>query len=440
MATTASLNTVSCVSGAINTNMGSCSFDPKNIVGAFLCPANYVIPASVFFGIPAIAAPPLPVLTGSTTGGALAANTYFYKVTALNANGETIGSPEATVTTTGSTSSVSVAWTAVSGASSYKIYRGTVTNTENLFFTSGTNSFLDIGGTSTAGTVPVTNTTSSASAPGALLAQLKSDMMNDNKALRIYPIPNFFAFKDSSEKAVEQKFDYGQVQTVRDGIMDWQFEFRLGGLNLSNALRSYNGYAWSFLFVDSKNQLLGTQGVDVTGANTIGAINPIEFYQDPFMPNDGKKLSTYTSKFRFQPKYINELVAYVTTAAFDILSTITGLIDLSLTGVESATPGTYNVTVTSRVGGVNVGALFSTALASASVWTSAADATGLPVTISGVTWNAAGGFFALVVTTSGNYPALGAKIDFNLVGPTELNAALVPGYESTGPAIITRIA
>lgn len=439
MATSASLNSVSCVSGAINTNMGSCTFDPKNFVGAFLCPAGYVIPASVFNGTPQIATPSIPVLTPSTTGGTLAATSYFYKITALNANGETIGGTEATATTTGATSSIAIAWGAVVGATSYRIYRGTVTNTENLFFTSATNSFLDIGGTSTAGTVPVVNTTGSAAAPGALLAQLKSDMQNDNKALRIYPVPNFFSFKDSSEKAVTQKFDYGQVQTVRDGIMDWEFDFRLGGLNLSNALRSYNGYAWSFLFVDSKNQLVGTQAIDLTGANTIGAISPIEFYQNPFMPNDGKKLATYTANFRFLPKYVNELVAYVTNATFDIIGSIPGLIDLQLSGVESATPGTYNLTVTSRVGGVNVGALFSVALASVSVWTSANDASGLPVTITGVTWNSAGGFFAAVVTASGNYPAIGGKIDFNLVGPTELATALVPGYESTGPAVITRI-
>lgn len=325
MATTASLNTVSCVSGAINTNMGSCVFDPKNFVGAYLTPAGYVIPAAAF------------------------------------------------------------------------------------------------------------------ASPAALQTQLLADRMNDNKALRIYPITDFFSFKDSSEKAVEQKFDYGQTQTVRDGIMDWQFDFRLGGLNLSNALRSYNGSAWSFLFVDSKNQLVGTQAVDSTGANTIGSIPPIEFYQDPFTPNDGKKLSTYTSKFRFQPKFINELVAYVTNANFDIMNTIKGLQDVVLTGVESAVAGTYNVFVTSRVGGINIGSLFSVALASASLWTANNDATGLAITITSVTWNAAGGFFALALTvTSPPYPAVAGKIDINLVGPTELNTALVPGYESTGAVVLIR--
>lgn len=438
MAITASLNTVSCVSGAINTNMGSCSFDPKNFVGAFLCPAGYVIPASVFNGT-ILAVPTNPAATPSTTGGTLAAGTYYYRITALNAAGETTGSVEVNAVTTGTTSSVVLTWTAVTGATSYKIYKGTTAGGENTYFTSATATFTDTGTAGTAGTIPVVNTATVPALSTALRTQLINDMQNNNKALRIYPVPNFFTFKDSSEKAIEQKFDYGQVQTVRDGIYDWEFDFRLGGLNLSNALRSYNGYAWSFLFIDAKNQILGTQAVDSTGANTIGAISPVEFYQNPFMPNDGKKLATYTAKFRFLPKYINELVAYVTTAQFDILSNITGLIDLTLTGVASGVAGTYNVTVTSRVGGVNVGALFSTALAAPTLWTSAADATGLAVTVSTVTWNATGNYFSVVVATTGNYPAVGALLDINLVGPSTLAAALVPGYESTGPAVITRV-
>lgn len=440
MATGASLNTVSCISGAINTNMGSCSFDPKNFVGAFLCPAGYVIPAAVFNGS-YLAVLGVPVATPSSSGGTIAAGTYYYKITALNAAGESIPSAEASATTTGSTSSVVITWTAVTGATSYRIYKGSTPGGESAYFTSATATYTDTGTAGTSATPPVVNTAFAPAAANALQAQLTADSQADNPALRIYPIPNFFSFKDSSEKAVEQKFDYGQVQTVRDGIMDWQFDFRLGGLNLSNALRGYNGYAWSFLFVDSKNQLVGTQGVDSLGNNTIAAISPIEFYQDPFIPNDGKKLATYTSKFRFLAKYVNELVAYVTTAPFDIVGTIKGLQDLILTGVESSTPGTYNVTVTSRVGGINVGALFSTALASVSLWVSNNDATGVAITITGVTWNAAGGYFALALTvTSPPYPAIGAKLDINLVGPTELAAALVPGYASVGAVVITRAA
>lgn len=106
-----------------------------------------------------ITAPGIPSLTPSTSGGTLAAATYFYKITALNAAGETVGSPEASCTTTGSTSSVQINWAAVTGATSYKIYRGTTAGNENVFYTSATNSFLDTNGSSTGGTVPTSNTT-----------------------------------------------------------------------------------------------------------------------------------------------------------------------------------------------------------------------------------------------------------------------------------------
>ena len=83
-------------------------------------------------------------------------------VTALNANGETTGSAEISATTTGSTGSVALAWTAVTGATSYKVYRGTSAGLESIFYTTATASYTDIGGASTVGTVPTVNTTSGA--------------------------------------------------------------------------------------------------------------------------------------------------------------------------------------------------------------------------------------------------------------------------------------
>lgn len=278
--------------------------------------------------------------------------------------------------------------------------------------------------------------------PAAALATLQTQLTNDSyadvKASRIYPVPNFFDFKDASEKPVEEKFGYGQVNTVRDGVYDWQFRFRLGGLNLSNALRSFNGYSYSFLFIDSKNQLIGTQAMDGTGAATIGAISPIEFYQDPFVPNDGKKTSEYWAKFRFLPKFVNELVAYITDASFDIVSTIKGLISVNLTGATQSVALTYNVTPTAFPSGVNLAQLFPTILNVGSLWTAKNNATGATVVINTVTVNANGTSFDILLTTGANYPAVSGKMAFNLAGPTELATALMPGYESAAPVIITR--
>ncbi|QNK82580.1 glycosyl hydrolase family 28-related protein [Nakamurella sp. PAMC28650] len=106
----------------------------------------------------ALGQPAKPTLTPSTTGGTLPAGQKFYVVTALNATGETMASGESVVTTTGTTSSVALAWTAVTGASSYKVYRGTTGGSESVYYTTATNSYTDINGIGTTASQPATNT------------------------------------------------------------------------------------------------------------------------------------------------------------------------------------------------------------------------------------------------------------------------------------------
>jgi hypothetical protein len=115
-----------------------------------------------FFG--SIAQPSAPTLTtNSTTGGTLAAATYFYRIVAVDFNGNTTTpSNELAVTTTGSTSSVTISWPLVSGAYNYRIYRGITSGGQNLYYTvTGTNttSFTDTGAAGTAGTTPTVNLT-----------------------------------------------------------------------------------------------------------------------------------------------------------------------------------------------------------------------------------------------------------------------------------------
>jgi hypothetical protein len=92
--------------------------------------------------------------TAATTGGSLATGTYFYKVTALNSTGETVPSSEISVPVTGPTGRVALTWNAVSGATGYRVYRGTSAGGENVFYTSGTNSFADTNAAGTAGSPP----------------------------------------------------------------------------------------------------------------------------------------------------------------------------------------------------------------------------------------------------------------------------------------------
>lgn len=106
-----------------------------------------------------LAAPVQSAAATSATGGTLAAGTYFYKVTAIGAAGESLGSNEQSIATTGTTSKNTITWATVVGATSYRIYRGTAAGLENKYFTVGAVlTFDDVGGVGTTGIPPVGTT------------------------------------------------------------------------------------------------------------------------------------------------------------------------------------------------------------------------------------------------------------------------------------------
>lgn len=105
-------------------------------------------------------ATPVSTTAGSTSGGTLAAATYGYRVSALNPQGETLASTETTVVTTGTTSSVTVSWTTIPGATAYNVY-GRTSGGELLLATVGPAavSYIDTGAGTPAGALPSSNTT-----------------------------------------------------------------------------------------------------------------------------------------------------------------------------------------------------------------------------------------------------------------------------------------
>jgi hypothetical protein len=74
-----------------------------------------------------LAAPTQIAAGTATTGGTLAAGTYRAKITAINDRGETVASNEISKATTGSTSTITWNWNAVSGATGYHVYVTAVT-------------------------------------------------------------------------------------------------------------------------------------------------------------------------------------------------------------------------------------------------------------------------------------------------------------------------
>lgn len=113
-------------------------------------------------GAAALAAPVVTLGATATTGGTFAAGSYFWKLTATNANGETIGSNEVTATLALNGTQI-INWTAISGATGYKLYRGTSAGGQDKLITTissgATVTYTDTGAAGTAATVPTSNTT-----------------------------------------------------------------------------------------------------------------------------------------------------------------------------------------------------------------------------------------------------------------------------------------
>lgn len=68
----------------------------------------------------------------ATTGGTIPADEYFFQVAYVDYNGESEACSEVSQTTTGSTSTVTLSWTAQPGALYYKVYCGLTTALETL--------------------------------------------------------------------------------------------------------------------------------------------------------------------------------------------------------------------------------------------------------------------------------------------------------------------
>lgn len=115
----------------------------------------------------ALAAPTISLGATATTGGTFAAATYYWKLTATNAQGETVGSNELSAAIAVNGTQV-INWTAIGGATGYKLYRGTAAGSENVLVATlgAVLTYTDTGAAGTAATVPASNTSGGANAQG----------------------------------------------------------------------------------------------------------------------------------------------------------------------------------------------------------------------------------------------------------------------------------
>jgi hypothetical protein len=109
---------------------------------------------------PPIASPVAALGATTASGGTFAAGDYFWVVTATNAHGETLASNEVTATLVANDSKA-ITWDAITGATGYKLYRGTAAGAEDVLVATvgAVTTATDTGDAGEAATLPATNTT-----------------------------------------------------------------------------------------------------------------------------------------------------------------------------------------------------------------------------------------------------------------------------------------
>lgn len=108
-----------------------------------------------------LATPVNAALSTASTGGSLAAGTYWYRVTATNDIGETLGSTETSqvVPAGTSTNTVTVNWNSVTGATGYKVYGRTSGGELFIASVGAVATYTDTGSITPSGALPSSNTT-----------------------------------------------------------------------------------------------------------------------------------------------------------------------------------------------------------------------------------------------------------------------------------------
>jgi phage gp36-like protein len=133
-----------------------------------------------------------PAITATPKSGGSLSGTFFYVVTALNQKGETIKSNEVTFTSGAVNKTATITWTAIATATSYKIYKSSVSGvytSPSLLIQQTALTYDDTGSVSTllTGSPPVDVAIPDATIVSGILDKANSEI--DAKAGQVYTVP-----------------------------------------------------------------------------------------------------------------------------------------------------------------------------------------------------------------------------------------------------------
>jgi len=259
-----------------------------------------------------------------------------------------------------------------------------------------------------------------------------TNLTKTTKTNRIFPTSPFVQITDNTEEPVEQTFGYGDSVPIRDGKINWIFQFIEGGITHSNALASFNNLIkkYAVIFRDGpQNTLIGTTKKDVNGQNGMAGIPLTKLRTYPWKAPTGSEVTAYRIQFGFNPVYINQLIAFrKVDLDVMVLSELKGLENVLLSHL-AGDEGDTEITIGAVTDcGADMATDYSEELEQVTAWIWK-DAAGAVKTITGVVFDEETGGWTL--TTSDPSGAEDGDT-IQMAAPTVLEAPPinVAGYES----------
>lgn len=262
---------------------------------------------------------------------------------------------------------------------------------------------------------------------------LATDKRNVSKLQRIYPIHDFVAVTSNTEDKTVQTFGYGNKAVVREGKMDWSYQFVKGGLALHKALRSFNSNGlWSVLFYDADYNLFGKK----VGTG-LGGIETDFIWTSPWTPNDGGNFAVYNVQFVFNPEDINENLGFV--QADSRLADVKGLedVEITVTGINGSLAGI--VVKIQTASGADLFDVYQTEIANINCWDLTKASGGGAITIASVSASPTTKEWQIFPdNTDPDFPAVGQVAILNLKPTADLELRGISNIESKAPVQVTR--
>jgi hypothetical protein len=263
-----------------------------------------------------------------------------------------------------------------------------------------------------------------------ILTYLRTAALNDNSFARVYPVHNFIGTATNGGDRREFTAPYGSRLTTGENDYGFRHEYTAGGMQLQGQLRAFNSNGgWAIVYYDKDNLYFFNNG-----DGTASGQPTTTTWSEALTPNNGTDPTLYHFYVGMKAQYLNDDI-YIQPYTGNP-SSIKGLQDVDIIVVDfNEATGVANVKL--QVGEIDLYDQYDDEFASAAMYTAFNAVTNNAITITSVAKNAgAKGWTITISTVDADYPSSTQGIKLDIVGPTELNTADVPGYASSGEVIL----